>query len=571
MPAQRETDVTSTKRLMRLALVSPFLIYLFIACLYFGPSHFSQIKDTLFTPSADPELIVWFLNWWPFAIAHHINPFLSKYIWFPQGFNMAWATSIPSAALMMTPVTMAWGANASFNILALLALPLSATTCFYLVHRLTRSFFPSLLSGYIFGFSSYELAQLHYHTNLYLTFLVPLAVLLFILRTQQSISKTLFISLMALLVVVQFGLSKEIFATFSLFSVIALIVFYMFSDKGQRSLLVRASHDTLVSLIISIFLLGPYIYYLAIGLKHVPTAINSPGDYSSDLLNYIIPTPISRLGRYLFSNIAQHFAGIHGERDAYMGVPLLLIAFAYLLKSWGHRLTKAIYVILGVLVLFSLGPYLHVNGINTRIPLPWYFGARIPLITSALPARFPLYVALVLAVIVGLWLSQESHKRITTVKYAAVLIAILFILPNTGIYSWKQVNVPVLFKKGVISRYIPANANILYLPYGELGSSGYYQYASGMAFTQSGGYVGFTPISFSKSQVAQSLYSGRVGRTFDSHLVAFCSENRIERIIYRPGTNKALVFAISELKWPTLTIGRSTVVSVPSSRLATPF
>lgn len=484
---------------------------------------------------------------------------------------MAWATALPSAALIMAPITMTWGANASFNILALLALPLSATTCFYLVHRITKRFFPSLLSGYIFGFSSYELAQLMYHANLYLTFLLPLAILLFIARTQQSISRAWFTSLMVPIVAIQFGLSKEILATFSVFSIVSIVAFYIFSDKEQRSHLISTSYDTLASLIISIFLLSPYIYYLATGLRRLPAVIHSPTYYSSDLLNYIIPTPVTRLGRYIFSNIAHRFTGNYGEQDAYMGVPLLLMAFAYLLKSWRHRLTKAIYIILAVLILCSFGPYLHVNGINTQIPLPWSFGAHMPLIKSALPARFPLYVSLVMAVIVGLWLSQHTHKSVATIKYAATFIAILFIVPNPGMYSWKHIYVPTLFKKSVISKYIPANTNILYLPYGELGRSGYYQYASGMAFTQSGGYVGFTPVSFSKSQVVQSLYSGRVGKGFDSQLEAFCHENHIESIIYRPATDKTLVSAIAALQWPSLKVGRSTLVSVPPATPSTPF
>ena len=56
-----------------------------------------------------PTAYIWFLNWWPWAIQHGLNPFISYYVWYPHGFNMTWAGSVPAAVLLRHPVT--WRAN----------------------------------------------------------------------------------------------------------------------------------------------------------------------------------------------------------------------------------------------------------------------------------------------------------------------------------------------------------------------------------------------------------------------------------------------------------------------------
>lgn len=38
--------------------------------------------------SADPSGYMWFLSWWPYALSHRINPFISKVVWAPRGFNV---------------------------------------------------------------------------------------------------------------------------------------------------------------------------------------------------------------------------------------------------------------------------------------------------------------------------------------------------------------------------------------------------------------------------------------------------------------------------------------------------
>ena len=69
-------------------------IYLFLSLLYFGK--LGDWGHMYLGWGLDPIQFIWFLNWWPWAIAHRLNPFISYYVWYPQGFNLTWATSVPS-------------------------------------------------------------------------------------------------------------------------------------------------------------------------------------------------------------------------------------------------------------------------------------------------------------------------------------------------------------------------------------------------------------------------------------------------------------------------------------------
>ena len=53
----------------------------------------------------DPNFYIWSWRWWPYAIAHGLNPLYSHQIGAPAGYNLAWATTVPVAAVLLTPVS----------------------------------------------------------------------------------------------------------------------------------------------------------------------------------------------------------------------------------------------------------------------------------------------------------------------------------------------------------------------------------------------------------------------------------------------------------------------------------
>src|SRR5579862_5365808 len=154
-------------------------LYLTLAFGYFG-AHVVAKPETrhvggLFT---DPQIFVWSLAWWPHAIWHGVNPLYTHVIWAPNGFNLAWATSMPALAIVFTPLTLAFGPIFSYNVACVVMPALAAWTAFLLCRYVTGRFWPAVVGGYLFGFSSYMLGGELSHVNTVSVFLVPVAVLL---------------------------------------------------------------------------------------------------------------------------------------------------------------------------------------------------------------------------------------------------------------------------------------------------------------------------------------------------------------------------------------------------------
>src|SRR5581483_4366780 len=123
--------------------------------------------------SVDPEIFVWSLAWWPHAILHGENPFVTHAIWATPGVNLAWTTSIPGLAVLAAPLTIVAGPMLAYNVLAIAMPALAAWTAFLLCRRLTGSLWASLAGGYLFGFSPYIFGQTEGHMHESSVFLVP--------------------------------------------------------------------------------------------------------------------------------------------------------------------------------------------------------------------------------------------------------------------------------------------------------------------------------------------------------------------------------------------------------------
>ena len=236
-------------------------IYLTFSMIIFGRGLARDPTGSFVGLTADPSVYMWFLVWWPYALAHRLNPFVTNLLWAPGGFNLTWTTGIPLAGIIAAPITARFGPVVAYNLLCLSAPALAAWTAFMLSRRITSRFWPSLVGGYIFGFSAYMLAEIRAHLLLILIFPIPLAVILVLRRLEAEIRATTFVAMMALLLAASFLLSIEMFATMTLFGALALALASMLSsDESRRRIYALLPQLAFVYLIV-LALVSPYLYY----------------------------------------------------------------------------------------------------------------------------------------------------------------------------------------------------------------------------------------------------------------------------------------------------------------------
>ncbi len=426
----------------------------------------------------DPLQYIWGIKWVLYSFENHINPIITFKQVYPAGSNLSWSVGNSfTADFLSLPITLKLGAIFSYNIWVILSPVLASMSALILFYYLTRNYFAAFIGGYMYGFSSYELGQLLGHLNLFGgTFIIPILLLISILLYQDKINKMLYMLIYSFLLILLFGFSLEIFTSLTLFSYISVLIAFLIL-KEERKAIFRLGKYLTISYIITSIILVPYFYFLYLGLPFIEV-FNDPSIFSADLLNYIIPTPITLIGGSYFEKLASRFSGNFSEEGAYIGLPLLLVTYIYIKKETQTKIKKLILSVLTVMVIFSLGPYVHILGHHT-LPSPYWLVTKLPIIANMLPTRFTLYTALLFSLIETITLSRlvKGYQR-----YILGFLIILFLLPNFKLY--KQIitkyKVPNIFNTKICDKYIYTNDDIFIIPFNNL--NGLYQVKSNLCF-----------------------------------------------------------------------------------------
>lgn len=376
--------------------------------------------------STDPNFYVWALRWWPYAVAHGLNPLFSAQVGAPAGYDLAWVTSIPPLALLAFPVTALAGPVVTFNLLVIGAIPLSGWAAFLLCRRLTGRFWASLAGGAVYGFSAYEMNHVFSgQLNLAFALILPLMAYLMVLWRDEVIGSRTLVALLALAMAVQFYLFLETFADMTAVLVLGLAAGYALADRPGRKLVASLGLHIGIAYAIALVLAIPYLRY---ALSHQPPGFASrPESASLKLASLVVPWTSQTFGIGWLARAAAPLAG--PDQDGYVSIPLLAIALALCVVAWRRRMTRFLLVMVVLLILGALGPTLHIDAWSAVGKLPWGRVWSLPIARSAYPVRLMVFVFLGLAVMTALWLAEPSKRW--WARWLLGLLAAVAIVANT--------------------------------------------------------------------------------------------------------------------------------------------
>ena len=464
----------------------------------------NDFTNTYIGQGPDPANYIWYVLWWPYALLHGLNPFITRLAWFPTGFNVTWGNSIPGAAIAATPLTLMFGPIAAFNVLCLIAPALAATAAFVLCEHITGAFLPSLVGGYLFGFSPYFLGQLSAHVSLVLVFPVPLAIWLVMLRLEGRLSRPPFVLLLTMLLDLQYLLRNEVVASLLCLSVPVMITAYVIAGADLRRRLASVAIMSILACGIAAITLSPILYY-TFALGSPPGPINSPEFYSADLLNLVVPTPLLLIGKQAaIELVTNRFEGNLIENTAYLGVPMLIAVTMSALTDRHRARAWFLLAVLFEIAIATLGPRIKIGGI-CYVPLPWVAAMRMPLIDKILPVRFSMYLFLDAAVIVAILLSSAWYSRAGWIL--AATIALSWLPDVTAAYWATPTTIPAFFTSGAYRNYLRPGEPVLTLPFGSRGNGQLWQAETNMYFSMLGGYLGPIPAEFRDLPIMGALDS----------------------------------------------------------------
>jgi hypothetical protein len=462
-----------------------FLVYLIVwLSTSFRPIIEHPARALLDQKSQDPNLFVWFMRWWPYAIGHGLNPLYTHEIGGPVGHSLAWVTTVPPLSLLATPLTLAAGPVVSFTVLTAIALPLAAWVAFVLCRRLTGKFWPALVGGAVFGFSAFEMnhgaaGQLNL---VYSSLLLPVVAYLVLVWRDGSIRTRTFVVLAGLAMALQFYLMVEIFADMTGMLAISLLVGFALAGQDRRPEIARVARVVGLAYVVAVVLAAPYVAYMlaakAPKVKH-PTGM--------DLASLVIPRPGRTFGISWLTHAA---AGpIHDSAACYVGIPLLVLAVLLAATSWSSRLVRFLSCMLALIIVASIGPEVYLEGRKTGA-VPWAPLFRLPLVRNAFPLRLMLFAYLVLAVATAVWLAGPG-RRLPWARWALGVLVIVFIaLDTVPIKASAHTSVPKFISSGQYRRQLsPGEVVVVVSDVGNAGmlwqaESDFYLRISGGYFTE---------------------------------------------------------------------------------------
>ena len=384
-------------------------IYLLISWIIWSKLWVGHPTTTTTCGCGDTPLVTWFIVWPAYAVAHGLDPFYSKVLFYPNGVNLLANASSLAFGVVLAPITWLFGPIAALNVALTLSPALSALAMFVLLRRWVSWSPAAFAGGLLYGFSPLALYQLtNAHLMIGMAAVPPLVVLCLdelLIRQRRSAVKTGVI--LGLLVTLQFFIGTEVLLMMAVTGLAGLVVVVGYAAWQHPDALKRnaryASVGLCAALVTAAILLAYPAWFALDGPSHFTGAIwqafnlQSGGNTLSRLL---VPESASSVRRglgILPTALAPSAGGYPGLilSDQYFGFGIAAVLLGGLV-AW--RRDRRLWFFGAV----ALGSVLLSMGAPKGSLLPWQLFAHLPLFEDVSPGRFVLIAYLAVSVMVGL-------------------------------------------------------------------------------------------------------------------------------------------------------------------------
>jgi hypothetical protein len=508
----------------RRATLGPLALYTALALLIWGPWLVRDPEGVLLAANdIDPSAYLWFFAWWPHALGEGLDPFVTSLIFVPEGYNLAWVASMPGPSLLLAPLTLAFGPGVTWNVVSLASPALSGWTAYLLCRHVTAgAIVPSLMGGWLFGFSPYMLGHLAGAPQLAFVALVPVFVLLAVRHAEGSLGDRPFVAGTAAALAAQALISTEVLATTVVFGGLALVVAYALYAERRRRLLRTAALEGVAGAIAAI-LVSPLLF--ATFFRPATRPEQALEAFPADVASFLVPAHWLALAQGHAPGETPAWATGFG----YYGAPLLVLVALFAWSHRGSRVARLAVAAMAMAIVASLGRSLAVGGADTGIPLPWAIFAGLPLLQYAIPVRFSAFAFLPAAVIVALWLAWRPSAG----RWALAIAVVVVLLPAVGNATWHtELPERAFFATDLHRRHLDERDRVLVIP--AWGANMWWHTEADLSFRLVGGYVGAFPDGYTRFPIWGSLLGGELPADPERELRRFLAAKGATVVVLDP-------------------------------------
>ena len=391
----------------------------------------------------DSFVHLWTFEWVKTSLMSGQSPFYTDLLFYPQGttlvfHNIAWMNILGWLVLQIF-----MGGGAAYTLIHMGVLTFNGFTTFLLAREVTNSDRASFVAGLVCAFWPFILSHQD-HPNLIFIGWIPLA--LIYLRRVFNDGRLRDALLVALFLILT-GITRWQVLIMAAPLVGLYVLFVFITNKSTRK------WQLLKLLLLIIVVTGLCLLPLMAPLIVSQLTRTYPEDlfvdevlYVTDLLGFIVPSRYHPLWGQQAFGIAWPLAG-NKNYVPFLGFTTMILATIGTLGVW----RKARYWALAALFygILALGPYLHINGYSTSIPLPYVLIEEwLTVQVIRFPERLNVMLSIPMAILSGLGVTVlyrisllRAHKNLVVCGLCLLLVAEYIV-----IFPTLEVTTPVWYE-----------------------------------------------------------------------------------------------------------------------------
>ncbi|GGK87863.1 DUF2079 domain-containing protein [Mangrovihabitans endophyticus] len=428
-------------------------------------------RQALTQNAGDQAFFEWLLGYGVHLLRAGGDPFFSQLLNAPLGVNLAANTSITVYIILFAPISWLLGPQISFVLILTLNLAAAAVVWYaFLLRHVTPVPAAAAVGGLFAGFAPGFVSHANGHLNWSAGWVAP-AVLWWVLRLREPGRWLRNGAVLGLLLAIGFSIAAEGLFFTALASAVFLITWAcarVHADEVRAAAAPLLKGLAVAAVVAGLLLAYPLYMHFAGPQSFSGTGFNQRR-FVEDVVSTFAWSSGSLAGH---AHLGSSFLAPNDtEQTSFFGLPLVVLVVVALGRLWraakpGRRATlRALMVVGAVFTVLSWGPRLQFLEIETPIPLPYAALAHLPLFDSALPARFALVVAGVIAVVLALAAERALTRTRRSSTWAVAFVVALVPLLPMPLQTMRRAPEPEFIASGDWQRYVPDGGVLSALPF----------------------------------------------------------------------------------------------------------
>ena len=475
--AEERAGPLSSRRTVALAAVYYLLAALAVTLLLWR----DPASRTVAGNANDADQIAWFFRYDATAVAHfHLPALITTAMNAPQGVNLMWNTPMLLPGVLLAPVTLLFGPQASLTLLLTAGFAGSATAMFAVLRRWQAGVAAAALGAAVYGFSPALVHSAIGHYDLQFAVIPPLiadAVLRLAAGRTNAGRGGLWLGL---LVTAQLFISEEILFDTALAVALLLIVIAVSRPRAVRGRIKTLAGGLGIAAWVLTAVACYPLWVQFFGPLHQTGSPFTTDFFKNDLSGFVVPSSFMLFHTAGSAAEALRFQGQLPEYLGYLGWPLIVVLVAGTIRFWPRLPVRACAVAWAVLSVFSLGGTLLASGHeHAWLKLPWYWLQSLPVLSAALPDRFSIVAGGAAGALLAFCADAAvpalagmaarrlprlaSGARPAAVVMSCAVLAVLPIVPRP-LPAAAATPVPPGWSAAIAALDLPASATVLVVP-----------------------------------------------------------------------------------------------------------